>query len=258
MKQQLLINNECMIKKISFVLFVLISTNIALAQQTDANSIRGFRISELKSEKMKETCEYYQIAGFLKLPVNFDRKYRSYLIKNNLQNMRPYPYRHVNDESPFYVNVNKKNMKRNDKDSRIYLFNQTSGNYVVGVVMAIAPGYEAVKRWLVTFSFSGDVIDYIPIYETFAQSYVMESQVNQDFSVDVNHIDFPGNDYIVKDYKPLDNLKGQRIDTKHQITPEGKFAKLSEVHYQPQIYTPAMLLDKTTNIRDRNEKLLNK
>ena len=249
-----------MIKVLSLVLFVLISMDITSAQNfnTKERAIRTIHLNEIKAEKFKGLYEYYQASGFLKLPINFDRDYRRYLVQNDLEGMRPHPYQYDNNESPFYVNVDKRDKKGNKKDSRIFLFNQTNGNYIVGVVLAISPGYEAVKRWLVTFSFSGEVMDYIPIYVNFVQASVVESQVNRDFTVDVNRIDFPGNDYIVKDHKPLDNLKGQRIDTKYQITPDGKFKKLSEVRYQPQIYSPDMLLDKTTNIRERGEKSLKK
>ena len=245
---------------ISLVLFILISMDMTSAQNlnTKERTVRTIHLNEIKSEKFKGIYEYYQASGFLKLPINFDRNYRRYLVQNDLEGMRPHPYQYANNESPFYVNVDKKDKKWNKKDSRICLFNQTNGNYIVGVVMAVSPGYEAVKRWLVTFSFSGEVIDYIPIYVNFVQASAVESQINRDFTVDVYRIDFPGNDYIIKDYKPLDNLKGQRIDTKYQITSDGKFEKISEVRYQPQIYSPEMLLDKTINIRERGEKPLNK
>ncbi|MFR8397975.1 MAG: hypothetical protein ACLVC8_11445 [Bacteroides ovatus] len=247
----------------SLVLFVLISMNNAFAQssQVKVNSnIRKVQSNKLTSDDFKKVYLYFQDLGFLKLPANYDRQLRYYMVKNNLTRVNPYPYFLVNNgQIPFYVNVNKKDKKKNDKETSARLFDETNGDYVLGVVQAISGDHISMKEWLVTFSFSGKVIASIPIREMVVHgAYTTEAVINQDFTVDVYCIDFPGNDYIVKDHKPLDNLKGQRIDTKYQITPEGKFEKLSEVHYQSQIYSPAMLLDKTTNIRDRNEKRLNK
>ena len=263
MIQQLVINNNFMMKILSLVLFALISMNNALAQssQVKVNSnIRKVQKSELKSDDFKKVYQYFQDLGFLKLPANYDKNFRLYKAKNKLIGVNPYPYSHLNNgQNPFFVNENKKkNQIKNDKETRISLFDETNGNYIMGVVLARSGGNIALKEWLVTFSFSGKVIDYIPIHEDIANACTTEAIINQDFTFDVYRIDFPGNDYIVKDHKPLDNLKGQRIDTKYQITPDGKFKKLSEVRYQPQIYSPEMLLDKTINIRERNEKLLNK
>ena len=249
-------------KIISLALFVLISMNIAIAQsnQGTVNSqTRKVQKKELTSGNFKDIYHSFQQQGFFKLPANYDNNYRDYLFRNNLMGVSPYAYSYLNNgQHPFYVNVNKNDKKQNSKETTINLFDETNGNHVLGTVQTISGDHLVTKEWLVTFAFSGKIIDYIPIYENVVNACTTEAVINQDFTVDVYCIDFPGNDYIVKDHKPLDNLKGQRIDTKHQITPEGKFAKLSEVHYQPQIYTPAMLLDKTTNIRDRNEKLLNK
>lgn len=248
---------------ISLVLFILISMNNVIAQssQVKVNSnVRKVQSNKLISNDFKKVYLYFQDLGFLKLPANYDRQFRYYMIKNNLTKINPYPYFLVNNgQFPFYVNVNKKNKKQNDKETSVRLFDEANGDYVLGVVQAISGDHIAMREWLVTFSFSGKVIASIPIRDMVVHgAYTTETVINQDFTVDVYHIDFPGNDYIVKDHKPLDNLKGQRIDTKYQITPDGKFKKLSEVRYQPQIYSPDMLLDKTTNIRERNEKRLNK
>lgn len=262
MRQQQVINDNSMMKIFSLILFVLISMNNALAQssQVKVNSnIRKVQKSELKSDEFKKVYQYFQDLGFLKLPANYDKNFRAYKARNNLIGVNPYPYSRLNNgQNPFFVNENKKNRIINDKETRISLFDETNGNYIMGVVLARSGGNIALKEWLVTFSFTGKIIDYIPIHEDIVNACTAEAIINQDFTVNVNRIDFPGNDYIVKDHKPLDNLKGQRIDTKYQITPDGKFKKLSEVRYQHQIYSPEMLLDKTTNIRERGEKPLKK
>lgn len=241
---------------------MLINMTSVIAQNSQVkmnSNVRKLQKKELISDRLKDIYYSFQQRGFLKLPANYDKNFREYVMRNNLMGVNPYAYSYLNNgQYPFFVNVNKKNKKQNDKATTISLFDETNGNYIMGVVTAIAPGYEARKRWLVTFNFSGKIIDYIPILEVVGSAWISEALINQDFTVDVNCIDFPGNDYIVKDQKPLDNLKGQRIDTKYQIAPDGKFRKLSEVRYQPQIYSPDMLLDKTTNIRERTEKQLNK
>ncbi len=68
----------------------------------------------------------------------------------------------------------------------------------------------------------------------------MEAQINKDFTVNVQQLNFPENNYIIqfdsikRNFIHLDNLKGQRIDTKYQIMPDGKFKKLEEAYYKPK------------------------
>lgn len=238
-------------KILSLVLFVLIGTNIAIAQNNNVpnNNIRRVDVSEIRTEQFKEIYKYFKVDGFWELPVCFDRNYK--------MSIRPYSYKHINGDSPFYVNISNRDKSRNDRETTIsYLYNKTNGNYILGAVTAVARGYTAVKWWLVTFDFSGNVIDYIPIRESIGDVYTIESQVNSDFTADTQRLDFPDNDCILKDndYRPLDNLKGQRVDTKYKIDTDGKFKKLNEVRYQPQNYTSSMLLDEKVNIRDRGEK----
>ena len=240
-------------KKLSLVLFVLINANITFAQNSivKGNTSRRIDVSEIRSEQFKEIYKYFQVDGFLELPFYLDRNHKG--------SVRPYPYKHSNGESPFYVNVNKSDIKRNDKETAIpYLYNKTNGDYVLGLITAVSRGITAVKWWLVTFDFSGNVIDYIPICEFIGDVCTIESQINSDFTADVQRLDFPNNDCIIKkdNEQPLDNLKGQRIDAKYEITTDGKFKKLNEVRYQPQFYPPSMLLNEKVNIRDRGEKRL--
>ena len=103
----------------SLVLFVLISMNNAFAQssQVKVNSnIRKVQSNKLTSDDFKKVYLYFQDLGFLKLPANYDRQLRYYMVKNNLTRVNPYPYFLVNNgQIPFYVNVNKKDKKKNDK-----------------------------------------------------------------------------------------------------------------------------------------------
>lgn len=238
-----------MMKILSLALFVLISTNIVIAQNDNVkkNILHCIEMSDIRSEQFKKIYKYFQYDGFWELPAYFDRNYKG--------SVRPYPYKHTNGESPFYVNINKGDKSRNDRETTIsYLYNETNGDYILGAITAVARGFSAVKWWLVTFDFFGNVIDYIPISESIGDVYTIESQINKSFTVNIQRLDFPDNDCILKDYKPLENLKGQRIDTNYEITTDGKFKKLNEVRYQPQIYPPATLLDRKVNIRDRGER----
>lgn len=257
MKQQQLINNNIMRKKLCLVLFVLISANIIVAQNNTVKDkiFRSIGISEIQSEYFRKMYGYFQSEGFLKLPAYFDKGLMKYLEENNLDRMGIYPYRHTNGESPFYVNISKTDKERYHKETFVpYLYNETNGNYVLGVIEALSEDHIAIKDWLVTFDFFGNLIDYIPIHEYIGDVCTNESQINSDFTVNIQRLDFPDNDCFIKDFKPLDNLKGQRIDTNYEITTDGKFKKLNEVRYQPQIYPPATLLDRKVNIRDRGER----
>lgn len=250
-QQQLINKNNCMRNILSLALFVLISTNIVIAQNDNVkqNTCRRIGFSEIRSEQFKKIFKYFQVDGFFELPTHFDRNYKG--------SVRPYSYKHTSGESPFYVNINKGDKTRNDKETVIsYLYNETNGNYILGAITAVARGLTAVKWWLVTFDFSGNVIDYIPIREYIGDVRTIESQINSDFTANIQRLDFPDNDCIIKkdNGQPLDNLKGQRIDTKYEITTDGKFKKINEVRYQPQLYPPSMLLNEKVNIRDRGEK----
>lgn len=244
---------------ICMVLFVLFSTNIAFSQNNKVkkNIIRRIEVSEIQSGEFKKIYEYFQDVGFLVLPAYYDMDFTEYWEKNKLDGVRPYPYSHKNGDSPFYVNVSKKDIKRNVKITAISsLYNETIGDYILGVIMSATGGWTATKWWLVTFDFSGNVIDYIPMREFISDVPTIEAQINKDFTVEVQRLDFPDNDCIIEkdNGQPLDNLKGQRIDTRYEIATDGKFKKLIEVRYQPQIYPPSTLLDKKVNIRDRGEK----
>ena len=92
----------------------------------------------------------------------------------------------------------------------------------------------------------------------------MEAQINKRFYGECSTVELPENNYIIqfdsikRNFIHLDNLKGQRIDTKYQIMPDGKFKKLEEAYYQPQIYTPDMLKSNETLIRYRRENIKEK
>ena len=168
--------------------------------------------------------------------------------------------------SPFYANLDKRD-KRPPIETVLSLIEDTNGKYIMGIVRTWSALHDMDKHWLVTFNFAGAIIDYIPICEwpgTCSKARTMEAQINKDFTVNVQQLNFPENNYIIqfdsikRNFIHLDNLKGQRIDTKYQIMPDGKFKKLEEAYYQPQIYTPDMLKSNETLIRYRRENIKEK
>lgn len=246
-----------MTKFIGLAISVLISINLAIAQNNalKENNFHSIEISEIQSVKFKKIYEYFHDVGFLVLPAYYDMDSEEYRKKNKLDGVRPYPYSYSNGASPFNVNINKKGVKRNTKMTVIsFLYNETIGDYILGVIMSATEEWTATKWWLVTFDFFGNVIDYVPIREFIGDVRTIEAQINKDFTVDVQRLNFPDNDCIIKDNEqPLENLKGQRIDTKYEMTTDGKFKKLNEVRYESQIYSSTTLLDEKVNIRDRGE-----
>lgn len=256
--QQLFINllKEKYMKKIlSLVLFVLISTNITIAQTNSKSVLSSNRIigvSDIKDENFRKIYQHFQANGFLELPVIFNRDFK----RNVERRTQPYPLRHNNES--FFVNVNKKDKERNDKETRIsYMFNETNGNYVIGIVTAVSGDHNAVKNWLVTFGLSGNVIDYLPIGEAFGGGRIrtVEALIHENFTVDVQQLNFPNNDYIIEGTTPVNNLKGQRVDCSFKITTGGKFQKLNEVRFKLQTYQPSALLNKSIRISQRGEKV---
>lgn len=243
-------------KKINLVLFILISVNIAVAQNINNVELKPNRIikmSDIVGVEFQKAYYSFKNNGFLKLPIKYDRNFMAYLRSKNFR-IRPYPYRDSN--SPFYVNVNRFDKSHNDIETRIsHLFDETNGNYILGIITAISGDHNAIKNWLVTFNFSGGLIDYIPIGELLGNRIrTIEAQINVDFTVDVQQLVFPENDYIIEGTVPVNNLKGQRVDSSFKITADGKFQKLSEVRFLPQVYSPATLLDKKVGIAQRGEK----
>lgn len=241
---------------LAFFLIFISCYEYSTAQNCDNIELKPNRIinmSDIVGVEFQKTYYSFKNNNFLKLPIKFDRNFMAYLRSINFR-IRPYPYRDSN--SPFYVNVNRLDKSHNDIETKIsHLFDETNGNYILGIITAISGDHNAIKNWLVTFNFSGGLIDYIPIGELFGNRIrTIEAQINNDFTVDVQQLVFPDNDYIIEGAVPVSNLKGQRIDSAYKINTDGKFQKLSEVRFIPQIYSPDTLLDKKVGISQRGEK----
>lgn len=253
-----------MAKTLSLAISVVISMNIAFAQNRyDVTSL--VKASEIKNKELQRAFLSFQQRAFLKLPVNYDAsffRFDDYIpLREQMKAKRdinPTGYKDIN--SPFYVNLDRRDKTRNDDETNISLIKETNGHYIWGIVSAISYDHYTTKAWLVTFDLSGEMIDYLPVGEWPGMlARTIEAEINEDFTVDVQQLDFSDYDCIIRIdsliSKFIDNLKGQRIDTKYEVTPEGKFKKLEEIRYQPQIYTPEILLESYKSLSGLDYKI---
>ena len=57
-------------------------------------------------------------------------------------------------------------------------------------------------------------------------------------------------------FSKFNSVEAQRIDTYYEITTDGKFREEKQVKYRPQTYTRSYLTDKTKNLWEGNETLM--
>ncbi len=196
--------------------------------------------------------------GNYSLPFFLDKRMDFLYMRKN--KIRPVACHYVDELSLFYVNIDKSNKQANTNETQItYVFFDTNGDYILAVISNMSSDHLVSKYWLVTFDLWGKMIEYIPFAISYSGDEIktLEGGISKDMKVDVYELEFPDNDriYDVNNFKPFNNLKGQRIDRHYQITPKGKFNLLRTVRYESQIYTPEVLMD-TTCIFERNEKPL--
>ena len=245
-----------MIKTIFGLIFVLVSMELGFSQNVYDVTSR-VKVSDIKDTKLQEAFEFYQRQNsYINLP----------FFKDAIYNSASRSYGYEDPTSPFYVNLDRRSKERNDSETSIRLFKKTTGDYILGQVATAQGGQLVSKTWLVTFDPTGKRIDYLPIWEIFSSGVaIIEGQVQEDLTVDIQSLNFPGYDYIARfdtvttrNVFP-DSLIGQRIDSKYRITPQGKFEKQKEIRYEPQNYS-ALFREfdwkHPVLIRQRNEKRL--
>lgn len=257
-------------KVINLIIFLMISGSSVYSQNSyKVTSL--VKLSDIKEKSLQRVFYVFSKNEFLKLPINYDITFFFYQGNDSIAREAFEDTRAVTQgstyeisNSPFYANLDKRD-KEPPIETVLSLIEDTNGKYIMGIVKTFSSLHDMSKSWLVTFSFPGIIIDYIPISERpGGKARTMEAQINKDFTVNVQRLDFPDNNYIIqfdslkRNFIHLDNLKGQRIDTKYQIMPDGKFKKLAETYYQPQIYTPDMLKSEAIIIRSRKEKIQSK
>ncbi len=227
-----------MVKGIFLFICVLISTQIISSQNVYDVTSR-VKASDIKDAQLRKAFEGYQAHNYyLNLPLFKDNIYGGGSYKTSPS------YTYQDQTSPFYVNQDRKSKERNDFDTDIRLFKKTTGDYILGEVATAQEGQLVTKVWLVTFDSTGKRIDSLPIWEIFGSgAAIIEGQVHEDLTIDVQSLNFPGYDYIAR-FDPVtsddvfpDSLIGQRIDSKYRITPQGKFEKIEETCYEAQNYS---------------------
>ena len=60
----------------------------------------------------------------------------------------------------------------------------------------------------------------------------------------------------VSAFSKFNSVNAQRIDTYYEITADGKFREEKQVKYRPKTYTRSYLTDKTQNLWEGNEALM--
>ncbi len=257
-------------KKVLSLIILIITSGLSIYSQNNYKVTSLVKFSDIKEKRLQRAFYLFSRTQFLKLPINYDYSFFVYQ-ENDSISIDEFEKRRRDtqgvsyeiDNSPFYANLDKRD-KRPPCETAISLIEDTNGKYIMGIVKTFSAPHDMNKSWLVTFSFQGTIIDYISISEQpGGRARTMEAQINKNFTVNVQRLDFPDNNYIIqldsiKGFIHLDNLKGQRIDTKYQIMPDGKFKKLEEIYYQPQIYTPDILKEDDIIIRSRKEKITEK
>ncbi|MDD3038882.1 hypothetical protein [Bacteroides sp.] len=254
-------------KKVLSLIMLIITNGLFLYSQNSYKITDLIKASDIKEKSLQRVFNFFSMNQFLKLPINYDISFFVYQDTNSISRDEFEQTRAVTqgssykiNNSPFYANLDKRD-KKPPVVSVLSLIKDTNGKYILGIVKTFSACHDMSKSWLVTFSFPGTIIDYIPIYEYQGETAVtMEAQINKDFTVNVQRLDFSDYNYIFqfdsikKDFIYPDNLRGQRVDTKYQIMPDGKFKKQEEIRYQPQIYTPEMFSQEEVTIRQRKEK----
>ncbi len=234
-------------KKVAILIILIMASGLSMYGQNSYKVTSLVKLSDIKEKNLQRVFYVFSKNEFLKLPINYDISFFVYQDNNSISRddfehtravTQGTSYRISN--SPFYANLDKRD-KRPPIETVLSLIEDTNGKYIMGIVRTIC-------EWPGTCS----------------KARTMEAQINKDFTVNVQQLNFPENNYIIqfdsikRNFIHLDNLKGQRIDTKYQIMPDGKFKKLEEAYYQPQIYTPDMLKSNETLIRYRRENIKEK
>ncbi|MBO4985915.1 MAG: hypothetical protein J6C87_09840 [Bacteroides sp.] len=218
----------------------------------EVDVIHTISLEDIESEYFREVFNSSEHTGFLKLPFVYDASFtKSWMSKK----IKPVSYSYPVTDSPFFVNVRKSSQARNDAETRVqFMLDESVGDFLICIIYAISADHNANKSWLATFDFQGNLIDYIPIGEVHGNRIrTIEAQIHNNFIIDVQKLEFPHNDFIIKDFKPVEGLKGERMDVSYKLAGSGKFIKIRETSYLPQNYSSETLLNRKMRISGRGE-----
>lgn len=113
------------------------------------------------------------------------------------------------------------------------------------------------KKILATYH-EGELVDYIEgevNWYSGGMILIKQWQINSNQKVIVTLLKVESST-PVSAFSKFDSVEAQRIDTYYEITADGKFRVVKQVKYRPQTYTRSYLTDKTKNLWEGNEVLM--
>ena len=134
-------------------------------------------------------------------------------------------------------------------------FNPQKGNFdLIALDIEVS---EWGKKILATYH-EGELVDYIEgevYWYSDRMILIKQWQINPEHKVIVTLLKVESA-VPVSAFSKFNSVKAQRIDTYYEITADGKFREEKQVKYRPKTYTRSYLTDKTQNLWEDNEALM--
>ena len=134
-------------------------------------------------------------------------------------------------------------------------FNPQKGNFdLIALDIEVS---EWGKKILATYH-EGELVDYIEgevYWYSDGMILIKQWQINPEHKVIVTLLKVESA-VPVSAFSKFNSVKAQRIDTYYEITADGKFREEKQVKYRPKTYTRSYLTDKTKNLWEGNEALM--
>lgn len=137
-------------------------------------------------------------------------------------------------------------------------FEATNGDYILILVNFGVMDY--CKGMLITLDKDYNYIDELEASfqtgDNTGRIYLKQCSINKDMQVTVYQIMPRSTTPIMFGDEVKYPLDAQRQDIVYQISPSGKFAKVEEILYQPDLYPIGVFTDREFNIYDAQEEVL--
>ena len=134
-------------------------------------------------------------------------------------------------------------------------FNPQKGNFdLIALDIEVS---EWGKKILATYH-EGELVDYIEgevYWYSDGMILIKQWQINPEHKVIVTLLKVESA-VPVSAFSKFNSVKAQRIDTYYEITADGKFREEKQVKYRPKTYTRSYLTDKTQDLWEGNEALM--
>lgn len=134
-------------------------------------------------------------------------------------------------------------------------FNPQKGNFdLIALDIEVS---EQGKKILATYH-EGELVDYIEgevYWYSDGMILIKQWQINPEHKVIVTLLKVESA-VPVSAFSKFNSVKAQRIDTYYEITADGKFREEKQVKYRPKTYTRSYFTDKTQNLWEDNEALM--